>query len=66
MWYDVTVRAYVRAVTLLLASQTKRDGVRKMKKAIPVIIAIVLILAIGVVGFGGKIFEKYSYGTITY
>ena len=34
-----------------------------MKKAIPVIIAIVLILAIGVVGFGGKIMEKYSYGT---
>lgn len=34
-----------------------------MKKAIPVIIAIVLILVIGVVGFGGKILEKYSYGT---
>jgi len=34
-----------------------------MKKAIPVIIAVVLILAIGIVGFGGKILEKYSYGT---
>lgn len=36
-----------------------------MKKAIPVIIAIVLILAIGVIGFGGKVLEKYSYGTET-
>lgn len=33
-----------------------------MKKAIPVIIAIVLILIIGGVTFGGRLIEKYSYG----
>lgn len=33
-----------------------------MKKAIPVIIAIVLILIIGGVAFGRKWIEKYSYG----
>lgn len=33
-----------------------------MKKAIPVIIAIVLILIIGGVAFGKKWIEKYSYG----
>jgi len=27
MWYDVTVRAYAWAVTLLWASQIRRDGV---------------------------------------
>ncbi len=32
------------------------------KKIIPVIVALVLILIIGVVGFGGKLLEKYSYG----
>ena len=31
------------------------------KKIIPVLIAIVLILVIGAVSFGGKIVEKYSY-----
>lgn len=32
-----------------------------MKKAIPVIVAIVLILLIGAVGVGAKLLEKYSY-----
>lgn len=32
-----------------------------MKKIIPVLIAIILIVVIGVVGFGGKIMDKYSY-----
>ncbi len=32
------------------------------KKMIPVIVALVLILLIGGVGFGSKILEKYSYG----
>ena len=32
-----------------------------MKKIVPVLIAIILIVAIGVVGFGGKIMDKYSY-----
>lgn len=32
-----------------------------MKKAIPVIVAIVLILIIGAVGIGAKLLEKYSY-----
>lgn len=32
-----------------------------MKKAIPVLIAIVLIIIIGAVAFGAKIIEKYSY-----
>ena len=34
-----------------------------MKKAIPIIIAVILIAAIGVIGFGGMVLEKYSYGT---
>lgn len=32
-----------------------------MKKAIPVLIAIVLIIVIGVASFGAKIIDKYSY-----
>ncbi|MDE6128183.1 MAG: SH3 domain-containing protein, partial [Lachnospiraceae bacterium] len=32
-----------------------------MKKAIPVLIAIILIIIIGAVAFGAKIIEKYSY-----
>lgn len=32
-----------------------------MKKIVPVLIAIILIVVIGVVGFGGKIMDKYSY-----
>ena len=31
------------------------------KKIIPVIVALVLILIIALVGFGGKILDKYSY-----
>lgn len=34
-----------------------------MKKAIPVICAIVLIVVIGAVAFGGQIIEKYSYSS---
>ena len=36
-----------------------------MKKVIPVIVAVILIIAIAVVGFGGMVLEKYSYGTET-
>ena len=32
-----------------------------MKKVIPVIVAVVLIILIGAAGFGAKILEKYSY-----
>lgn len=32
-----------------------------MKKIVPVIIALILIVIIGAVGFGGKILDKYSY-----
>lgn len=32
-----------------------------MKKIVPILIAIILIVVIGVVGFGGKIMDKYSY-----
>ena len=32
-----------------------------MKKIVPVLIAIILIIVIAVVGFGGKIIDKYSY-----
>lgn len=32
-----------------------------MKKMIPVLIAVVLIVVIGVVGFGARLLEKYSY-----
>lgn len=37
------------------------ERVYKMKKVIPVIVALILIVIIGVVGFGGKILDKYSY-----
>lgn len=33
-----------------------------MKKVLPMIIALLLIVVVGVIGFGGKILEKYSYG----
>lgn len=33
-----------------------------MKKAIPVIIALLLIVIIGGIAFGGKLIDKYSYG----
>lgn len=32
-----------------------------MKKVIPVIIALLLIVVVGVIGFGGKLWDKYSY-----
>ena len=32
-----------------------------MKKAIPVLIAVVLILIIGGVAFGGQVVERYTY-----
>lgn len=32
-----------------------------MKKVIPVIVAVVLIILIGAAGFGAKLLEKYSY-----
>lgn len=32
-----------------------------MKKIIPVIVAVILIILIGAVGFGAKLLEKYSY-----
>ena len=32
------------------------------KKIIPVIVALVLIVIVAVVGFGKKIWDKYSYG----
>lgn len=36
-----------------------------MKKALPVIVALVLIAVIGVIGFGGKLLDKYSYSKET-
>lgn len=36
-----------------------------MKKALPVIIALLLIVIIGGVAFGGKLIDKYSYGKET-
>ena len=53
MWYDKT------------ACVGGRKGMHKMKKVIPVIIAIVLIFIIAAVGFGGKVVEKYSYSKET-
>lgn len=32
------------------------------KKIIPVIVALILMAIVGIVGFGGKLWEKYSYG----
>lgn len=32
-----------------------------MKRVIPVIIALLLIVVVGAVGFGGKLWDKYSY-----
>ena len=40
----------------------KKGHVIKMnKKIIPVIVALVLIVLVGIIGFGGKILDKYSY-----
>ena len=56
MWYDVT--ACIGGGRL----QWKKGQNNKMKKKmIPVIVALVLILVIGVVGFGGQLLDKYSY-----
>ena len=41
--------------------QSTLHGKETMKKAIPVLIAIVLIIIIGAAAFGAKIIEKYSY-----
>lgn len=44
------------------ASTSLKKGKRKMrKKIIPVIVALVLILIVGIVGFGGRLLDKYSY-----
>lgn len=56
MWYDVTVRGECGQ----LQSEERLQG-RMKKKIIPVIVALLLIVVVGVVGFGGKILEKYSY-----
>ena len=32
------------------------------KKIIPIIVALVLIILVAVIGFGGKILDKYTYG----
>lgn len=95
MWYDVTVRILLRAVTYQYEIMSLRSGARypienfvmieeeckaffevplavlfyqkrglemKMKKAVPVIVALVLIVLIGV-GYVGKLtWDKYSYG----
>lgn len=56
MCYDVT--ACIGGGRL----QWKKGQNNKMKKKmIPVIVALVLILVIGVVGFGGQLLDKYSY-----
>ena len=34
---------------------------RIMKKVIPMIIAVLLIVVVGAIAFGGKILDKYSY-----
>lgn len=39
----------------------ERSKYKMKKKIIPVIVALVLILVIGVAGFGGKLLDKYSY-----
>lgn len=59
MWYDVTVR------TLAADSYILEKGAGQMKKAVPVIVALVLIAVIGVIGFGGRLLDKYSYSKET-
>ncbi len=58
MWYDVTARI------LDGGSYISEKGLGlEMKKAIPVIVALVLIVLIGV-GYGGKImWDRYSYSS---
>lgn len=51
MWYN----DFIQGKTLT------QEGLHKMKKIVPVVIALVLIIVIGAVAFGGKILDKYSY-----
>ena len=40
----------------------ERKGTSRMKRIIPVVVAVLLIVLIGGIYFGGKIWDKYSYG----
>lgn len=53
MWYDEFCweRVYSK----------ERSRLRMKKKIIPVIVALVLIVVIALIGFGGRILDKYSY-----
>ena len=51
LWYN----DFIQGKTLT------QEGLHKMKKIVPVVIALVLIIVIGAVAFGGKILDKYSY-----
>ncbi len=65
MCYDVTarsLRAHHVTVNRKAVHPHLEKGKRKMKKKIiPVVVALVLIAIVGIVGFGGKILDKYTY-----
>lgn len=80
VWYDVTDRIFA-AVTLYLRvrntksmlgrtdplgkySEFRKECIR-MKRIIPVIVALLLIVIIGGVYFGRQLVDKYSYGKET-
>jgi len=44
------------------SNDNKRNDNKMKTKIVPVIIALVLIVIIAAIGFGGKILDKYSYG----
>lgn len=57
MWYDVTVRIFA------VGSYIQEKGLGlEMKKAVPVIVALVLIALIGVGYVGKMMWDRYSYG----
>lgn len=62
VWYDVTVHFLLIRTVTHTHFQMKEGNVGIMKKALPVIIALLLIVIIGGIAFGGKLIQKYSYG----
>lgn len=74
VWYDVTVRnqtmrkqkvfdVLVPIRLLLFFKYAGKKGLQNMKKVMPVLIALILIIVIGGVTVGGYLKDKYSYST---
>lgn len=60
MWYDVTARVFDAGSYI-----PEKGLVIEMKKAVPVIVALLLIVVIGAVYVGSILWDKYSYSKET-